>query len=129
VTRCGGDAITIDGKALRDIYGKELPSVRLVAVYDVRAGLTCHLYSVYSQGYLGSRCPAERSKHPLLPLRNVSSEVEAVGLTGPDLLHLVCDTHCYRSVQVQAVDRGADPQTIAFEGDLERQPSEAHGEG
>jgi hypothetical protein len=34
-----GEAIAIDGKALRGIHGEELPGVRLVAAYDVRTGL------------------------------------------------------------------------------------------
>lgn len=34
-----GEAIAIDGKALRGIHGEELPGVRLVAAYDVQTGL------------------------------------------------------------------------------------------
>ncbi len=34
-----GEAIAIDGKALRGIHGEEVPGVRLVAAYDVRTGL------------------------------------------------------------------------------------------
>jgi DDE_Tnp_1-associated len=34
-----GEAIAIDGKALRGIHGEELPGVRLVAAYDVKTGL------------------------------------------------------------------------------------------
>ena len=34
-----GEAIAIDGKALRGIHGEQLPGVRLVAAYDVRTGL------------------------------------------------------------------------------------------
>jgi hypothetical protein len=34
----GGEAIAIDGKALRGIHGEELPGVRLVAAYSDRAG-------------------------------------------------------------------------------------------
>src|SRR5260370_32435781 len=34
-----GQAIAIDGKALRGIHGEQLPGVRLVAAYDVRTGL------------------------------------------------------------------------------------------
>ncbi len=34
-----GEAIAIDGKGLRGIHGKELPGVRLVAGYEVKAGL------------------------------------------------------------------------------------------
>ena len=33
-----GEAIAIDGKALRGIHGEELPGVRLVAAYAHRAG-------------------------------------------------------------------------------------------
>jgi hypothetical protein len=33
-----GEAIAIDGKALRGIHGEELPGVRLVAAYAPRAG-------------------------------------------------------------------------------------------
>jgi len=35
----GGEVISIDGKGLRGIQGKELPGVRLVAAYSDRAGL------------------------------------------------------------------------------------------
>jgi hypothetical protein len=34
-----GEAIAIDGKALRGIHGEQLPGVRLVAAYDVQTGL------------------------------------------------------------------------------------------
>ena len=34
-----GEAIALDGKALRGIHGEELPGVRLVAAYDVQTGL------------------------------------------------------------------------------------------
>ncbi|MEO7003077.1 MAG: transposase family protein [Ktedonobacterales bacterium] len=34
-----GEAIAIDGKALRGIHGEELPGVRLVAAYEVQTGL------------------------------------------------------------------------------------------
>lgn len=34
-----GEAIVIDGKALRGIHGEQLPGVRLVAAYDVQTGL------------------------------------------------------------------------------------------
>ena len=34
-----GEAITVDGKALRGIHGDELPGVRLVAAYAYRRGL------------------------------------------------------------------------------------------
>jgi hypothetical protein len=34
-----GEAIAIDGKALRGIHGEQLPGVRLVAAYDVKTGL------------------------------------------------------------------------------------------
>lgn len=34
-----GEAIAIDGKALRGIHGEQLPGVRLVAAYDVGTGL------------------------------------------------------------------------------------------
>jgi hypothetical protein len=53
------------------------------------------------------------------------SEVEGVALPGPDLPYLVSDTQFHRPVQ--AVDLGADPQTAVLEGDLDQQPSEAHG--
>ncbi len=33
-----GEAIAIDGKALRGIHGEQLPGVRLVAAYDVQTG-------------------------------------------------------------------------------------------
>ena len=37
---CGrGEAIAIDGKALRGLHGEQLPGVRLVAAYDVQTGL------------------------------------------------------------------------------------------
>jgi len=35
----GEEAIAIDGKGLRGIHGEELPGVRLVAAYEVGAGL------------------------------------------------------------------------------------------
>jgi hypothetical protein len=38
-TRWSGEAIAIDGKALRGIHGEQLPGVRLVAAYDVQIGL------------------------------------------------------------------------------------------
>jgi hypothetical protein len=53
------------------------------------------------------------------------SEVEGVALPGPDLPYLVSDTQFHRPIQ--AVDLGADPQTAVLEGDLDQQPSEAHG--
>ncbi len=34
-----GEAIAIDGKALRGLHGEQLPGVRLVAAYDVQTGL------------------------------------------------------------------------------------------
>jgi DDE_Tnp_1-associated len=34
-----GEAIALDGKALRGIHGEQLPGVRLVAAYEVRTGL------------------------------------------------------------------------------------------
>jgi hypothetical protein len=34
-----GEAIAIDGKALRGIHGEQLPGVRLVAAYEVQTGL------------------------------------------------------------------------------------------
>jgi DDE_Tnp_1-associated len=34
-----GEAIALDGKALRGIHGEELPGVRLVAAYDIQTGL------------------------------------------------------------------------------------------
>jgi hypothetical protein len=34
-----GEAIAIDGKALRGIHGEQLPGVRWVAAYDVQTGL------------------------------------------------------------------------------------------
>jgi hypothetical protein len=34
-----GEAIAIDGTALRGIHGEQLPGVRLVAAYDVQTGL------------------------------------------------------------------------------------------
>ena len=34
-----GEAIAIDGKALRGIHGEQLPGIRLVAAYDVQTGL------------------------------------------------------------------------------------------
>src|SRR5262249_16898252 len=34
-----GEAIALDGKALRGIHGEQLPGVRLVAAYDVQTGL------------------------------------------------------------------------------------------
>jgi|SRR5689334_18048106 DDE family transposase len=34
-----GEAIAIDGKALRGIHGEQLPGVRLVAAYDVQTGV------------------------------------------------------------------------------------------
>ncbi len=34
-----GQAIALDGKALRGIHGEQLPGVRLVAAYDVQTGL------------------------------------------------------------------------------------------
>jgi DDE_Tnp_1-associated len=34
-----GEAIAIDGQALRGIHGEQLPGVRLVAAYDVQTGL------------------------------------------------------------------------------------------
>src|SRR5262249_47991906 len=34
-----GEAIAIEGKALRGIHGEQLPGVRLVAAYDVQTGL------------------------------------------------------------------------------------------
>jgi DDE family transposase len=34
-----GEAIALDGKALRGIHGEQLPGVWLVAAYDVRTGL------------------------------------------------------------------------------------------
>src|SRR5436309_13663114 len=61
------------------------------------------------------------------PLAGSHSEVEGVALPGPDLPDLVCDTQFHRSVQ--AVNLGADPQTAILEGDLDQQPSEAHGQG
>jgi hypothetical protein len=36
----------------------------------------------------------------------------------------VSDNDWYRSIQVQAVDRGADPQMIGVKRDLDRQPSD-----
>src|SRR5205807_9769232 len=61
------------------------------------------------------------------PLPGSHSEVEGVALPGPDLPDLVSDTHFHRPVQ--AVNLGADPQTAFLEGDLDQQPSEAHGQG
>jgi DDE family transposase len=37
--RSRGEAIALDGKALRGIHGEQLPGVRLVAAYDVQTGL------------------------------------------------------------------------------------------
>jgi hypothetical protein len=54
----------------------------------------------------------------------VDSQVEALGRTGPNLQCLVSDNDWYRSIQVQAVDRGADPQMIGVKRDLDRQPSD-----
>ncbi len=34
-----GEAIALDGKALRGIHGEELPGVRLVAAYAIQTGL------------------------------------------------------------------------------------------
>jgi hypothetical protein len=34
-----GEAIALDGKALRGIHGEQVPGVRLVAAYDVQTGL------------------------------------------------------------------------------------------
>src|SRR5260370_31052314 len=34
-----GEAIALDGKALRGIHGEELPGVRVVAAYEVQTGL------------------------------------------------------------------------------------------
>jgi hypothetical protein len=34
-----GEAIAIDGKALRGLHGEQLPGVRLVAAYDIQTGL------------------------------------------------------------------------------------------
>src|SRR5262249_30488778 len=34
-----GEAIALDGKALRGLHGEHLPGVRLVAAYDVQTGL------------------------------------------------------------------------------------------
>src|SRR3989442_214842 len=61
------------------------------------------------------------------PLPGSRSEVEGVALPGPELPDLVSDTQFHRPVQ--AVDLGADPQTVVLEGDLDQQPSEAHGQG
>src|SRR5256885_16641987 len=61
------------------------------------------------------------------PLPGSHSEIEGVALPGPDLPYLVSDTHFHRPVQ--AVDLGTDPQTAVLEGDLDEQPSEAHGQG
>src|SRR6266852_3369022 len=61
------------------------------------------------------------------PLPGSHSEVEGVALPRPDLPDLVSDTQFHRPVQ--AVNLGADPQTAVLEGDLDQQPSEAHGEG
>jgi hypothetical protein len=38
-TRQRRRAVALDGKALRGLHGEELPGVRLVALYDVEAGL------------------------------------------------------------------------------------------
>lgn len=64
-----------------------------------------------------------------LPLTawHVRSDLEAVTLSGPDLLYLVSDAQCRRPVQ--AVGRDADPQAAVLEGDLDRQPPEAYGRG
>jgi hypothetical protein len=37
--RQGQRAVALDGKALRGLHGEEVPGVRLVALYDVEAGL------------------------------------------------------------------------------------------
>src|SRR6266480_6822667 len=60
------------------------------------------------------------------PLPGSRSEVEGVALPRPDLPYLVSDTHFHRPVQ--AVDLGTYPQTAILEGDLDQQPSEAHGQ-
>jgi hypothetical protein len=48
-----GEAIAIDGKALRGIHGEQLPGVRLVAAYDIQTGLV-----LAQRGGEEQNCPA-----------------------------------------------------------------------
>ena len=61
---------------------------------------------------------ARSAPHCLGPIQRSKAELS------PDL---VSDTQFHRPVQ--AVNLGADPQTAFLEGDLDQQPSEAHGQG
>jgi hypothetical protein len=52
-----GEAIAIDGKALRGIHGEQLPGVRLVAAYDVQTGFVLAQKGGEQQNQLGAtRC-------------------------------------------------------------------------
>jgi hypothetical protein len=52
-----GEAIAIDGKALRGIHGEQLPGVRLVAAYDVQTGLVLAQRGGKAQNHGSGACP------------------------------------------------------------------------
>ncbi|HEV2459787.1 MAG TPA: hypothetical protein VGS80_15635, partial [Ktedonobacterales bacterium] len=75
-----GEALALDGKALRGIHGEQLPGVRLVAAYDVQTGLV-----LAQRGVRHKTVPAALAEEDALAEEKAQAELSVA----PDLLRQV----------------------------------------